>query len=245
MDSKILLVWVLVFGLLVGGGGAYALFSGQISSLTSEKSILQEHAAMLESQLNSATAEKASLESQLNSAIVDKASLQTAKKDLEEQVNILTQEKTNLCTQINAINKEKQDALDKYNLLLDTLNATVIKNWIQTIQYNISAGTNKVWTFVIPERGILWDVEIQFSATYVGMIYSWRQGDKRGFVGSSGMSLVAIDHPYLPYYGPQQYLYGTIKVNYFDDGKGRLWVDAYLTTQFDQINRGGEAYFDY
>ncbi len=237
MDAKILLVVTLIVGLLIGGGGVYLLFSGQVSSLTSEKLTLQQQATTLETKLNSTLAEKTSLESQIQS-------LNSAKIVLEGQVSTLTTEKTSLTNQINTINKEKQAAVDEYNLLLGTLNATEVKNWTQTIRYNITAGTDKVWTFVIPEKGILWDVEIQFSATYVGMIYSWRQGDKRGFVGSSGMSLVATDHPFLPYYGPQKYLYGTIKADYFDDGKGRLWVDAYLTTQFDQINRGGEAYFD-
>jgi hypothetical protein len=233
MDVKIILVVCTVFGLAIGGGGAYAFTSGQVATLINEKSTLQETITSLETQLSTAANEKTTLQRQI-------ISLNSEKTSLEGQVSSLTVEKTSFTNQINTLAEEKQKAIDGYDELASTLNATLVKNYTQTITYNITAGTNKVWTFVIPEKGILWDVEIQFSATYVGMIYSWRQGDKRGFVGSSGMSLDCEARPY----GPQKFLYGTIKVDYYDDGKGRLWVDAYLTTQFDQVNRGGEAYFD-
>jgi hypothetical protein len=233
MDMKIMLVVCIVIGLAIGGGGTYAFTTGQITTLTIEKAALQDTVTSLETQLSTEANEKTTLQQQITS-------LNSEKTSLEGQVSSLIVEKTSFSNQINTLAEEKQNAIDDYDELANTLNATLVKNYTQTITYNITAGTNKVWTFVIPEKGILWDAEIQFSAPYVGMIYSWRQGDKRGFVGSSGMSLDCEARPY----GPQKFLYGTIKVDYYDDGKGRLWIDAYLTTQFDQVNRGGEAYFD-
>jgi len=99
MDMKIMLAVCLVVGLVVGGGGAYAVISGQSTSLVNEKTTLQQ-------QLSEANTEKTSLEGQINTLTTEKTTLQATVTSLETQLATSTKEKTTLTTMIQNKNTE-------------------------------------------------------------------------------------------------------------------------------------------
>ena len=140
---------------------------------------------------------------------------------------------------------EYESIQKKYDDLLAIVNMTVVDDYTQTIEYNISAGTDKTWEFLIPEYGIVWEAKISFSGTYVSMSHAYSIGDDRYFVGSSGR---AIDRPDIPdqYYPGQDYLWGTIEVEYYLDTRDEnmLWVIGSTMSQLPNISRGGSAYVD-
>jgi len=82
-----------------------------------------------------------------------------------------------------------EEVQQRYDDLVNSLNITVIEGASQTIEYNISAGTDRTWEFLILEYGIIWEAKISFSGVKVIMSHAWRRGEERVFVGSSGISL--------------------------------------------------------
>jgi len=136
------------------------------------------------------------------------------------------------------------DLRQEYEDLLDSLNMAVVEGFTQTIEYNISAGTDETWEFWIPKYEIIWEARISFSGTYISMAHSWRRGDERYFAGSSGL---ALDRPDIPnqYYPGQEYLWGTITVDYYlADDPGKLWVGGSIVTNLPTIGRGAQSYID-
>ena len=133
-----------------------------------------------------------------------------------------------------------------YNDLLGALNMTIVQDYTQSIEYNISAGTERTWEFFIPKYGIVWEAKISFSGSYVSMSHSWRRGDERVFVGSSGISLTEKDYADLVYYGIQEHLWGTITVDYYlhETYPDKLWVTGSITTNLPTISRLAHAYID-
>ena len=123
---------------------------------------------------------------------------------------------------------------------------TVVEGCSQTIEYNISAGTDRTWEFLIPEYGIIWEAKISFSGVKVIMSHAWRRGEERVFVGSSEISLTYQDSADIVYYGIQEHLWGTITVdNYQLDGDpNKLWVTGSIMTNLPTISREANADFD-
>ena len=123
---------------------------------------------------------------------------------------------------------------------------SVVMNFTQTIEYNISAGTERTWEFLIPQYGIIWEAHIGFTGSYVSMSHAWRRGEERYFVGSSGQSLTYQGSEDIVYYGIQDYLWGTITVDYYLDERdpNMLWVMAGSETNLPTIGRGGSAHID-
>lgn len=123
---------------------------------------------------------------------------------------------------------------------------TVIEGFSQTIEYNISAGADRTWEFLILEYGIIWEAKISFSGVKVIMSHAWRRGEERVFVGSSGISLTYKDSADIVYYGVQEHLWGTITVdNYqFDEDPHKLWVTGIIMTNLPTISREAHANFD-
>ena len=121
-----------------------------------------------------------------------------------------------------------------------------IHNSTQTIEFNMSAGTERTWEFLILEYGIIWEAEINFSGTKVSMSHAWRRGEERVFVGSSGISLTYTGSADIVYYGRQEYLWGTITVDYYQDDTdpNKIWVMGSIMTNLPTISRDANAYID-
>jgi len=129
---------------------------------------------------------------------------------------------------------------------LDDLNITIIHDYTQSIEFNISAGTERTWEFLIPEYGIIWEAKISFSGEYVSMSHAWRRGGDRFFVGSTGRSLIYTGSEDIVFYVRQDYLWGTITVDYYlaDGDPNKIWVMAMIMTNLPTVSRGGDAYID-
>lgn len=129
---------------------------------------------------------------------------------------------------------------------LDALNLTFIQDFSQSIEFNISAGTERTWEFLILEYGIIWEAKIYFSGTKVEMSHAWRRADERVFIGSFGISLTYTGSEDIVYYGRQDYLWGTITVDYYlDDGDASMvWVMGSIMTNLPTISREAHAYIN-
>jgi len=129
---------------------------------------------------------------------------------------------------------------------LEALNLTFIQDFSQSIEYNISAGTERTWEFLILEYGIIWEAKISFSGEYVSMSHSWGREGERVFVGSSGISLTYTGSADIVYYGRQEYLWGTITVDYYlhESDPNKLWVTGSIMTNLPTISRGADGYID-
>lgn len=129
--------------------------------------------------------------------------------------------------------------------LVEFRTPTVIQDFSQTIEYNISAGTDRTWEFLIPEYGIIWEARISFSGVYISMSHAYSMGGKRVFVGSSGLALNRPDIP-TQYYPDQEYLWGTIEVEYYLDSRdeNKLWVMGHTNTNLATIKRDATASVD-
>lgn len=129
---------------------------------------------------------------------------------------------------------------------LEALNFTFVQDFSQSIEFNISAGTERTWEFLVLEYGIIWEAKIRFTGDYVSMSHAWCRGDERVFVGSSGRSLIHKDLDNLVYYGMQDYLWGTITVDYYLDSHdlNKIWVVGSIMTNLPTISRDADAYID-
>lgn len=229
----------LVVGLIIGAFGGYFI----ITRFMSDKMLEQE------TQINSLT----STISNLNSQIIE---VETENEEIHSKIAILQEEKSALESEISDLEnkyEEMQDFLENYEeinqsymRLLYTLNMTVLQSFTQVIDYNISAGTERTWEFLIPKYGVIWEAKISFSGDYVSMSHAWRRGEERIFVGSSGVSLTYKGSEDIVYYGIQEHLWGTITVDYYLDERdsNKLWVMGSIMTNLPTINRGGHAYID-
>ncbi len=124
--------------------------------------------------------------------------------------------------------------------------AIMIHNFTQSTEYNISAGTERTWEFLIPEYGIIWEAKISFSGEDVSMSHAWRRGGERFFVGGSSRPLTYTSSDEFVYYGRQEYLWGTITVDYYQDDTdpNKIWVMGNIMTNLPTISRGADAYID-
>ena len=125
----------------------------------------------------------------------------------------------------------------KYDDLLAVVNMTVIDDYSQTIEYNISAGTDRTWEFLIPEYGIVWEAKIRFSGAYIWQSHAYNIEDRRIFVGSSGNELNYMG------FENRENVWGTIKVEYYlTDDPHRIRVVGHISTNLLGIQREGDAY---
>jgi outer membrane murein-binding lipoprotein Lpp len=231
MQNNVIIVIAVIVGLAIGVGGTYVYTSGQVAPLQTSLNTLQ-------TQVTTLSAEKTQLESQVTAFSAEKIQLQT-------QISTINSEKTSLQTQIGTLTSQNTDLANQYNSLVATIDAMHSSDWTQSVTYNITAGTDKTWTFVADKYGIIWEAVIGFSGDYVSMAhYYWYKGE-RFFVGSSGMSLTSVQD-FRPTHGYQQFLYGTIKLNVSKDANtsNRIWVSCNILTQLPDISRGGDAYLE-
>ncbi|MHA1940020.1 MAG: hypothetical protein ACW97O_17600 [Candidatus Thorarchaeota archaeon] len=231
MQNNVILVIAVIIGLAIGGGGAYAYTTNQIATLQSNINSLQ-------TQVTSLTSETSQLDSQITTISSENTQLQT-------QVSTLVAEKTSLQTQLDELSSQNTELTTKYNSLLATIDAMQSSDWTQSISYNITAGTVHTQSFVLDKYGIIWEAGVNFSGTYVSMAHHYWYNGERFFVGSSGLSLTSVQD-FRPTHGPQDFLYGTIKLEVSKDARSsdRIWVSCSILTQLPDISRGGSAYFD-
>lgn len=139
-----------------------------------------------------------------------------------------------------------EEVQQRYDDLLNSINMTVVEGYSQTIEYNISAGTDRTWEFLIAKYNIIWEARISFSGSYVSMSHAYQIGDSRFFVGSSGLSLTYIDLENRPTHGWQDHLWGTITVEYYqaEHEVNRIWVMGSIMTNLEGVSRGADAYVD-
>ena len=123
---------------------------------------------------------------------------------------------------------------------------TFVQDFSQSLEFNISAGTERTWEFLILEYGIIWEAKIRFSGEYVSMSHAWGREGERVFVGSSGISLTYTGSADIVYYGRQEYLWGTITVDYYlsDHEPDKIWVTGSIMTNLPTISRDAHAYID-
>ncbi|MCW3990861.1 MAG: collagen-like protein [Candidatus Bathyarchaeota archaeon] len=69
-----------------------------------------------------------------------------------------------------------------YDNFLDDRNMTIIQDFTQSTEFNISAGTERTWEFLISEYGIIWEAKISFSGTYVSMSHAWHRDEESSSV---------------------------------------------------------------
>jgi cell division protein FtsB len=232
MQNNVILVIAVIVSLAIGGGGAYAINYFQVTTLTNEKAGLQTQIAVLSS-------EKTQLQTQVASLTNEKTALQT-------QTATLTAEKTILQSQVNTINSEYTSLANRYDLLADSIDAIHSSNWTRTATYNITAGTLKTQYFSLDKYGIIWETVIDFSGTSVNVVYYYWYNGLRNFVTNSRQSLITENDPNMPYYGPQNYLYGTINLSISIDYRieNRIWINYLTITQFPQVRMSGNISID-
>jgi len=131
-----------------------------------------------------------------------------------------------------------------YADLLSCLDSTVIDSYVQSIEYNFSAGTAKTWEFLIPEYGIIWEATLDFSGDRVCQRHAWRRGEERYFVGSSGITITREESVH--YYGYQEHLWGIVKVEYYlsTDDLNKIWILGTITTNLPTIGGSWSTYID-
>ncbi|MHA2304981.1 MAG: hypothetical protein ACXACU_06260 [Candidatus Hodarchaeales archaeon] len=129
--------------------------------------------------------------------------------------------------------------------MAETIDAMHSSEWVQKASYNISAGTLMNQTFVLDKYGIVWETIVDFTGSSVRSTYYYWYNGTRNFVISFARSLLtnSSDGTYL---GPQDYLYGTIKIDISPDWKGgnRIWIGYSTRTQLPGVSMGGNMYVD-
>jgi len=139
--------------------------------------------------------------------------------------------------------REYEEVQQRYDDLVNLLNMTVVEGYSQTIEYNISAGTDRTWEFLLPEYGVIWDARIDFNDWMVKNYHSWRRGDEQYLIGSGSNSLITEGIDWIVYYGPREYLWGTLKLEYYLDERHEdiIWVIFTMSSQLPTIGGTWDA----
>jgi len=249
MSSKVKYKTVLigiVIGLLVGTGAGYVLGQSPIAGYKDEVDRLERENLELQSQQEQLQEEYTVLKDQLEVVTANLTTLTSSLEELRMELSETTAEYEALKLSYIELEERYEDINKSYTNLLTGLNMTIIQNFTQSIEYNISAGTVRTWEFLIPKYGIIWEAKISFSGSYVSMSHAWRRGEERVFVGSSGISLTYKGSSEIVYYGIQNYLWGKITVDYYLDksNPNKIWVIGSIVTNLPTISREGSAYID-
>ena len=176
------------------------------------------------------------------------ASLADEKTTLQTQISTLNDEKNDLQTQVSNLTSENANLSNSLGLLAETVDAMHSNEWMQKISYNITAGTVVTKSFVLDRYGIVWDTVVDFSGTSVRVSYYYWYKGIRHYVISSSRSFTINNNPDVTYYGPQDYLYGTIKIDISPDWKqnayNRIWIGYATLTQFPDVRMSGNMYIE-
>lgn len=139
----------------------------------------------------------------------------------------------------------------EYEDLKNAINMTVIDSYAERIEFNISTGTDRSWLFLIPKHNIVYEAHIIFTGDYVSISHSWYNETTRINLGGSGRSLVRKGYEEVsPYYGLQEFLWGTITVNYYytldthPDLANKLKIGCAIVTNLPTIGGHRGTYID-
>jgi len=140
-------------------------------------------------------------------------------------------------SQVISLREELEEVQQRYDNLLNSLNMTVVEGYSQTIEYNISAETDRTWEFLIPEYDVIWEFRMSFDGRQVKEYNTWRRGGEQYFLASSSHYLIIKDVEGFVYYGPREYLWGTINLEYYLDERHSniIWVIVTMRSQLPTI----------
>jgi hypothetical protein len=236
------------------------LFKNQIEQLHVDLASFQAEVESLTLNLTASRVTVESLNGELEDQHVELENLQISFSELEIEYILLQSnygEIEGQFAELQSVHVELQDAFNvllmdfeilnqSYSDLLSFYDDTLLDNFAQTIDYNISAGTDRIRELAIPQYGIIWEARIRFSGDYVEMSHAWRRGGERYFVGSSGRSLTYRDSPDIVYYGIQQYLWGNITVEYYTSSyeENQILVKGTTISNLPTIMREATAHID-
>jgi len=223
-----------------------ASIQSQIESLTANLTVTRSSMEGLKIELLETRTEIETVQLSYSELEVEYILLQNVYQDIEDEYYKLQSDNDELQESYDVLQAAFEGLNQSYSDLLNCLDSTIIDSYVQSIEYNISAGTDRTWEFLIPKYGIIWEARISFSGEYVSMSHAWRRGEERFFVGSSGRSLIYKDSEYLVYYGRQEYLWGNITVEYYLDphDSNKIWVAGTILSNLPTIGSGGSAYID-
>ncbi len=229
MPNNVVLVIAVIVSLAIGAGGAYVYTSGQVTKLAKENDYFQKQNDYLLNQVTTLSSEKNQLQNQINSLTEERTTFLT-------QISTLNDEKKNLQTQVNSLTSEKTDLVNSIDLLAETIDAMHSGEYVQRINYNITAGTVLTQFFVLDKYGIIWETVVDFTGTSARTVYYYWYKGIRHYVISYRSSLG-------DYY---EYLYGIIQLDISPDWKGgnQIWMGYNTRTQFPNVSMGGNMFVD-
>ena len=148
--------------------------------------------------------------------------------------------------EVNELSFENAYLNNSIDYISQTLDAMHSDDFEQTVEYNTSAGTELTKYFILDRYGIIWETTIDFSGTSIRVAYYYWYKGVRNYVISFSRGLTTKNRPDITYYGPQDFLYGTISLDITPDWKGgsQLWIGYYTRTQFEEVRWSGNMYVD-
>jgi len=265
-DLRTISIYV-VIALIVGAGAGYMIGNSPVSSLMEERDGLEAEYDSLYLALQSLEVELEEAEFNiigLNRTILLLSDRYADMIFIDHENQVLQQQYIEIESEMSILAEDYQYVEDKYDELqvdcellqeafeslnqsytdlLNSLNMTVVEGFSQTIEYNISAGTDRTWEFLIPEYGVIWEASINFNGWHVKHTHSWRRGDERYLVGRGSNSLITEGVDWIVYYGPREYLWGTLKLEYYLDDRytNKIWAICTMRSQLPTIGGNWDA----
>jgi len=167
-----------------------------------------------------------SLQSQLESKNSQISSLQSQVKDLTEDLNETKKRYDSLLHEYNSLK-------DSYSSLLNTLNIIDAKGLHRVENFTINSGETLRYEYDVG-YGIIWIVEFSLSIHHDGTRWecfiAWRQGDRGGLVGGSGITIKQKISS----------VNGTVSTEIFDEGD-TLFIRTNIDTSVSYFSRVGSA----
>ena len=167
-----------------------------------------------------------SLQSQLESKNSQISSLQSQVKDLTEDLNEIKKRYDSLLHEYNSLK-------DSYSSLLNTLNIIDAKDLHRVENFTINSGETLRYEYDVG-YGIIWIVEFSLKIRHDGTRWecfiAWRQGDRGGLVGSSGITIKQ----------KVSSVNGTVSTDIFDEGD-TLFIRTNIDTSVSCFSRAGSA----
>jgi len=198
----------------------------QIESLQSQLESKNSQISSLQSQVKAKDAQISNLREQLESKNSQISSLQSQVKDLTEDLNETKKRYDSLLHEYNSLK-------DSYSSLLNTLNIIDAKGLHRVENFTINSGETLRYEYDVG-YGIIWIVEFSLSIHHDGTRWecfiAWRQGDRGGLVGGSGITIKQKISS----------VNGTVSTEIFDEGD-TLFIRTNIDTSVSYFSRVGSA----
>ena len=227
MPNNVILVTAVIVSLAIGAGGAYIYTSSEVTKLAKENDYFQKQNDYLLNQVTTLSSEKNQLQNQVNSLTEERTTFLT-------QISSLSDENKHLLTQVSTLTSENTDLVTSIDLLAETIDAMHSGEYVQRINYNITAGTVLTQYFVLDKYGIIWETVVDFTGTSARAVYYYWYEGVRHYVISYRSTLG-------DYY---EYLYETIQLDISPDWKGgsQIWMGYNTRTQFPNVSMSGNMF---